>query len=60
MIIISFFVTHYFLSLFSQTFFVHRYGSHRMFTMNRFWERFFHAVAYVSQGLPQHPNSQTH
>ena len=51
MIIIAFFIAHYFLSLFSQTFFVHRYGSHRMFTMNRFWDRFFHAFTYVTQGF---------
>ena len=51
MIILYFFIAHWFVSLFSQTFFTHRYASHRMFVMNRFWERFFHLVAYLSQGF---------
>lgn len=51
MYIIAFFIAHYFLSLFSQTFFVHRYGAHKMFTMSKFWERFFHLFAYVTQGF---------
>ena len=51
MIILAFFLAHYFLSLFCQTFFMHRYGSHRMFTMSRGWERFFHLLSYVSQGI---------
>lgn len=41
MIILLFFLLHWFLSLFSQTFFLHRYASHKMFKMNRFWEKFF-------------------
>lgn len=45
-----FFVSHWFLSLFSQTFFLHRYCAHRMFSMSRFWERFFYAFTYVTQG----------
>lgn len=51
MTVIAFFVAHWFLSLFSQTFFVHRYASHRMFSMSPFWEKFFHVTAYVSQGF---------
>jgi stearoyl-CoA desaturase (delta-9 desaturase) len=45
-----FFFGHWFLSLFSQTFFLHRYGAHRMFTMNRFWERFFYVFTFITQG----------
>jgi stearoyl-CoA desaturase (delta-9 desaturase) len=45
-----FFVGHWVLSLFSQTFFLHRYGAHRMFTMSKFWERFFYVFTFVSQG----------
>lgn len=45
-----FFFGHWFLSLFSQTFFLHRYGAHRMFTMSRFWERFFYIFTFVTQG----------
>lgn len=51
MIIPSFFFAHWFASLFSQTFFMHRYASHRMFVMNKGWERFFYVFAYVSQGF---------
>ncbi len=50
MIIIAFFVLHWELSIFSQTFFLHRYGAHRMFTMSKGWERFFYLFTYVTQG----------
>ncbi|MBH50178.1 MAG: acyl-CoA desaturase [Candidatus Marinimicrobia bacterium] len=50
MIISIFFTSHWFLSLFSQTFFLHRYSAHQMFTMNKFWERFFHLFTFISQG----------
>jgi stearoyl-CoA desaturase (delta-9 desaturase) len=49
-IIIIFFLAHWYLSLFSQSFLQHRYASHRAFTMNRFWERFFYVFAYITQG----------
>jgi len=45
-----FFVAHWVLSLFSQTFFLHRYSAHKMFTMGRFWEKFFYAFTFVTQG----------
>jgi len=38
MAIAIFFTGHWFSSLFSQTFFLHRYGAHQMFKMNKFWE----------------------
>lgn len=44
------FLIHWYLSLFCQTFFLHRYSAHKMFTMNKFWERFFYFLTYVSQG----------
>jgi len=50
MFIVWFFTVHYILSIFCQTFFLHRYGAHRMFTMNKFWERCFHFLTYISQG----------
>ncbi len=50
MIILAFFVGHWTLSVFCQTFFLHRYGAHRMFTMSRGWERVFHLLTYVAQG----------
>lgn len=48
--ILFFFLAHWFLSLFCQTFFLHRYGSHKMFQMNKFWERFFYFFTFLSQG----------
>ncbi|MDP3544366.1 MAG: acyl-CoA desaturase [Elusimicrobiota bacterium] len=51
MIVPAFLVTHWFTSLFAQTFFVHRFASHRMFSMSRGWERFFHLLSCVSQGF---------
>lgn len=33
-----------------QSFFQHRYAAHKMFSMNRFWERFFYVVTYLCQG----------
>ena len=47
---LSFFLGHWYLSLFSQTFFLHRYSAHKMFTMNKFWEKFFYLLTYISQG----------
>ena len=49
-IILSFFVAHWTLSVFFQTFFLHRYGAHRMFTMSKGWERFFHFCTVFFQG----------
>ena len=48
--IIVFFLAHWYLSLFFQTFFLHRYAAHSMFTMNKFWERFFHLGTFIAQG----------
>ena len=50
MAIAIFFTGHWFSSLFSQTFFLHRYSAHQMFKMNKFWERFFHIFTFISQG----------
>lgn len=49
-LIIIFFIAHWYLSLFSQSFLQHRYAAHRAFSMNRFWERFFYIFAYITQG----------
>jgi stearoyl-CoA desaturase (Delta-9 desaturase) len=48
--VIVFFILHWYLSLFSQTFFLHRYSAHKMFLMNPFWERFFFLFTYITQG----------
>src|SRR5712692_10261369 len=47
--ILIFFGTHWTLSILAQTFFLHRYGAHRMFTMNRFWDRFFYLFSFIAQ-----------
>jgi stearoyl-CoA desaturase (delta-9 desaturase) len=49
-IVLIFFIAHWYLSLFSQSFFDHRYAAHRDFTMNKFWERFFYIFTYITQG----------
>jgi stearoyl-CoA desaturase (delta-9 desaturase) len=33
-----------------QTFFLHRYASHGVFTLSRGWERFFHLLTWLMQG----------
>ncbi len=48
--ILSFFLAHWWLSVFFQSFFLHRYGAHRMFTMSKGWERVFHFCTFVCQG----------
>ncbi|MBA2328376.1 MAG: acyl-CoA desaturase [Bacteroidota bacterium] len=48
--VIVFFIAHWYLSLFSQTFFLHRYAAHKAFTMNTFWEKFFFVFTYITQG----------
>ncbi len=48
--ILIFVVLHWYLSAFCQTFFLHRYSAHQMFTMSRFWQRFFYVLTFVTQG----------
>jgi stearoyl-CoA desaturase (Delta-9 desaturase) len=50
LIVVGFFLVHWQVSVFCQTFFLHRYGAHRMFSMSKGWERFFHLFTYVCQG----------
>jgi stearoyl-CoA desaturase (delta-9 desaturase) len=50
MVIAIFFISIWYLSLFSQTFFQHRYAAHGAFTMSKGWERFFFIVTYITQG----------
>src|SRR5215510_13457056 len=49
-ILVGFFAFHWALSIFCQTFYLHRYGAHRMFTMSKGVERFFHLLTAISQG----------
>ncbi len=48
--ILSFLVAHWVLSIFCQTFFLHRYGAHKQFTMSHRWDRFFYLLTFLSQG----------
>ena len=41
---------HWYLSLFTQSFFNHRYAAHRMFTMKQGWEKFFYVLSFLFQG----------
>jgi stearoyl-CoA desaturase (Delta-9 desaturase) len=50
MVILVFFILHWYLSLFTQSFLDHRYAAHGAFIMSRRWERFFFILAYVFQG----------
>lgn len=48
--VLIFFAAHWYLSLFTQTFFHHRYAAHQMFTMSKGWERVFQVLSFVFQG----------
>jgi stearoyl-CoA desaturase (Delta-9 desaturase) len=50
MAIAIFFVAHSTLSVFFQSFFLHRYAAHRMFTMSRRWERVMYLATFFAQG----------
>jgi stearoyl-CoA desaturase (delta-9 desaturase) len=50
MIILIFFIVHWYLSLFCQTFFLHRYAAHSAFRMSRVWEKFFYVLTFLTQG----------
>jgi stearoyl-CoA desaturase (delta-9 desaturase) len=50
MVILSFFISVWYLSLFAQTFFHHRYASHGAFTMSKGWEKVFFVFSYITQG----------
>ncbi len=48
--ILIFFFAHWILSIFFQTFFLHRYCSHRMFEMPLWMQKFCYLGTYISQG----------
>ena len=50
MAIIVFLLLHWYLSLFGQTFYLHRYSAHKMFTMSKFWEKFWYIYTWITQG----------
>jgi stearoyl-CoA desaturase (delta-9 desaturase) len=47
---VALFLVHWQASVFLQTFFLHRYGAHRQFTMSKGWERTFHLLTFLVQG----------
>jgi len=50
MAIVVFFIALWYTSLFSQTFFQHRYAAHGAFKMSKNWEKVFFIIAYITQG----------
>ena len=48
--ILIFFILHWYLSLFFQSFFHHRYAAHRVCTMSPFWEKMFFIGSFLTQG----------
>ncbi len=49
-VILIFFFTHWFLSLFFHSFFLHRFASHKMYHVSKNWERFFYIATWFVQG----------
>lgn len=49
MVVVIFFLVHWQLSLFCQSFFLHRYGAHRQFTMSPRWEKIFNVITAIAQ-----------
>ncbi len=49
-VIIPFFIAHWYLSLFFQTFFLHRYASHMAFSMSKRTEKIFFILTWFFQG----------
>src|SRR5450432_4860208 len=48
--ILIFFFSHWFLSLFFHTFFLHRYASHQMYTTGKKREKLFYFLTWFTQG----------
>ena len=49
MAVVVLFVVHWQLSVFCQSFFLHRFGAHKQFTMSRGWEIFFNYLTALTQ-----------
>ena len=50
MALLIFFILHWYLSLFFQSFFHHRYAAHKVCSMSPFWEKFFYLGCFITQG----------
>lgn len=50
LVIVLFFVIHWFSSLFFHSFFLHRYASHKMYTVTKWWEKTIYFLTWFVQG----------
>ncbi|NNC95996.1 MAG: acyl-CoA desaturase [Chitinophagales bacterium] len=50
MAIVIIFIVHWYLTIFIHSFFLHRYASHKQFTMSRGWEKFFYIMTWMTLG----------
>ncbi|MGB0523794.1 MAG: fatty acid desaturase [Flammeovirgaceae bacterium] len=48
--VVIFFIIQWYVSLFCQSFFQHRYAAHQVCIMSPFWEKFFYILCFLSQG----------
>jgi stearoyl-CoA desaturase (delta-9 desaturase) len=48
--LLIFFIAHWYLSLFTQSFFNHRYAAHKQFSMSRGWEKIWFILTWLFQG----------
>jgi stearoyl-CoA desaturase (delta-9 desaturase) len=48
--IFIFIILHWYISLFFQSFFYHRYAAHGLCSMSRGWEKFFYICSYITHG----------
>ena len=50
LIVIIFFILHWYASVFMQSFYLHRFCSHELFKLNAFWNKAFHILTIFIQG----------
>lgn len=50
MVILIYFIVQWYLCIFIHSFFLHRYASHKQFTMSRGWEKFFYVLTWLFMG----------
>ena len=48
--IFIFIILHWYVSLFFQSFFYHRYAAHGLCSMSKGWEKFFQLCSYITHG----------
>ncbi|NNC95920.1 MAG: acyl-CoA desaturase, partial [Chitinophagales bacterium] len=50
MVIVTVFIIHWYLAIFTHALFYHRYAAHGMWHMSKFWERVFYVLAFIVHG----------